>query len=56
MILFTIKANGELRPKVFKLSSKTITPNARIKLSNGQPLKQATTRSYYKETMLLNFK
>lgn len=46
-LLYFKKANGELRPKVFKLSSTTVAPNATLKLSKKHSLKQATTRRYY---------
>ena len=46
-LLYFKKANGELRPKVFKLSSKAILSNAILKLRKKHPLKEATTRRYY---------
>ena len=41
------KANGMLKAKVFKLSTKKISPQATLFLSKKHPLKLATTRSYY---------
>jgi len=46
-LLYFKKANGELKPKVFKLSSKSIQPNAILELRKKHPLKLATTRTYY---------
>ena len=42
------KANGQLKPKVFKLSTREIPSQATLSLTKRHPLKQATTRSYYK--------
>jgi len=41
------KANGALKPKVFKLSSKTVLPKQKLSLRKKHPLKAATTRKYY---------
>ena len=41
------KANGSLKPKVFKLSTKEISSHASLSLTKRHPLKPATTRSYY---------
>jgi len=41
------KANGSLKPKVFKLSTKEIGPQTSLSLTKRHPLKPATTRSYY---------
>ena len=41
------KANGALKPKVFKLSTKTISPKQKLLLRKKHPLKPATTRKYY---------
>ena len=46
-LLYFKKANGELKPKVFKLSYKTIRPQQKLSLRKNHPLKVATTRKYY---------
>lgn len=46
-LLYFKKANGTLKPKVFKLTTKTVTPNTLLKLTKKHPLKPATTRQYY---------
>jgi len=46
-LLYFKKANSVLKPKVFKLSSQSIMPNATLRLSKKQPLKPVSTRKYY---------
>lgn len=46
-LLYFKKADGTLKPKVFKLSSQSILPNTTLRLSKRQPLKPASTRKYY---------
>ena len=46
-VLYFKKANSTLKAKVFKLSSKTVAPNAMLLLTKKHPLKVATTRTYY---------
>jgi len=41
------KANAETKPKVFKLTTKTIPPKASLNLQKKHPIKFATTRAYY---------
>ncbi len=46
-LLYFKKANGTLKPKVFKLSTQEISANTLLKRSKKHPLKPATTRQYY---------
>jgi len=46
-LLYFKKANGELKPKVFKLSTKSISKNGTLSLTKKHPLKPATTRKHY---------
>lgn len=41
------KANGSLRPKVFKWTTITLQPNERRELRRHHPIKSITTRRYY---------
>lgn len=41
------KANGKNKPKVFKLSSKTIPAQTSLTLTKKHPIKLASTRNYY---------
>lgn len=45
--VFFMKANGQLAPKVFKLSQKEIAPGETIELSKKQSFKPISTRKYY---------
>ena len=46
-LLYFKKANGTLKPKVFKLSTKSISKRGVLSLRKRHPLKHATTRQYY---------
>lgn len=46
-VLFFKKANGSLKPKVFKLCNKVFLNTEKIHLTKKHPLKEATTRKYY---------
>jgi 3-methyladenine DNA glycosylase AlkC len=46
-ILYFKKANGELKAKVFKLTTKTMQKNEPLIIQKKHPLKFATTRTYY---------
>lgn len=41
------KANGELRPKVFKLTTRRLEPGERLELSRRHSFKPISTRRYY---------
>lgn len=42
-----VKANGETRPKVFKLREVTLEPGAVLKLEHRHPIRPITTRKYH---------
>lgn len=46
-VMYFMKANGKLAPKVFKLSQKEIAPGETIELSTKRSFKPLTTRKYY---------
>ena len=45
-----VKANGSRKPKVFKLSEKSLAPGERITLGKSHPIRPITTRKYYAGT------
>lgn len=47
-LIYFIKANGSLSPKVFKLKSLEIAPGEKIIISKRHPLKKITTMTFYK--------
>jgi len=46
-VLHHMKANGQLRPKVFKLTKKTIAPGEVLVIEKSHPIRPITTRKYY---------
>jgi len=46
-VLYHMKANGQLRPKVFKLTKKTISPGELLVIEKSHPMRPITTRKYY---------
>lgn len=42
------KANGELKPKVFKLKSGSLTPKENLNITKAHSFRKVTTRTYYK--------
>jgi len=46
-VLHHMKANGELRPKVFKLAKKMIAPGEVLTIEKRHPMRPITTRKYY---------
>jgi 3-methyladenine DNA glycosylase AlkC len=48
-----VKANGERKPKVFKLKSVSLAPGESSRLVKAHPIKAISTRKYYPGTQLL---
>ncbi len=46
-VLHHMKANGQLLPKVFKLTKKTIAPGEVLMITKYHPMRAITTRKYY---------
>jgi 3-methyladenine DNA glycosylase AlkC len=46
-VIYHMKANGKLSPKVFKWTQKTIPANSSLSLKKKQNFKQISTRKYY---------
>jgi 3-methyladenine DNA glycosylase AlkC len=46
-VIYHVKANGKLTPKVFKLTNKTLEPGQTLKISKTHPFRFITTRKYY---------
>ncbi|MCF6325166.1 MAG: DNA alkylation repair protein [Gammaproteobacteria bacterium] len=46
-VLHHMKANGKLRPKVFKLAKKMIAPGEVLTIEKRHPMRPITTRKYY---------
>lgn len=46
-VIYHVKANGKLTPKVFKLTNKTLGPGQILKISKTHPFRFITTRKYY---------
>jgi len=46
-VLYHMKANGQLRPKVFKLAKKMICPGELLVIEKNHPMRPITTRKYY---------
>jgi len=46
-VLYHMKANGQLRPKVFKLAKKMICPGELLVIEKRHPMRLITTRKYY---------
>jgi 3-methyladenine DNA glycosylase AlkC len=46
-VLYHMKANGQLRPKVFKLAKKMISPGELLVIEKSHPMRPITTRKYY---------
>jgi 3-methyladenine DNA glycosylase AlkC len=46
-IVYYMKANGEHRPKVFKLSKRTLAPDERLVMTRNHSFKPVTTRKHY---------
>jgi len=46
-VLYHMKANGQLRPKVFKLAKKMISPGELLVIEKNHPMRPITTRKYY---------
>ena len=42
-----MKANGQTKPKVFKLTTLSLAPGEQVKISKRHPFRQITTRQYY---------
>ena len=46
-VVYLMRANGRLRPKVFKLTQKTIQPGQVLRLTKRHSFRPVTTRKYY---------
>jgi len=46
-VLYHMKANGQLRPKVFKLAKKMISPGELLVIEKSHPMRPITSRKYY---------
>lgn len=46
-LIHFMKANGKTQPKVFKLTTRSISPGEKIEISKKFPIKPVTTRKYY---------
>lgn len=46
-VLYHMKANGQLRPKVFKLAKKILVPGEVLVIEKHHPMRPITTRQYY---------
>lgn len=46
-VIYHKKANGELKPKVFKWTTKTLSKNEKISLSKNHAFRKISTRQYY---------
>jgi len=46
-VMHLVRANGQLAPKVFKLTKKTIQPGQMLHITKKHSFKPVTTRKYY---------